>query len=133
MDLSENTTDIVAQQTNIPNLAGKELPTSATVFFDPNCSFCRSLAQFMSKLSAQTYLRYAPSEDPEPKELVVMYQNRAGEHWVSGLSAWQWLLDNDPALAPLSWLAEKLFIHRPVAKTLSTGASLLRKICGGCR
>ena len=118
---------------------GKAIPVEAVVLYDPNCRLCRELAYFMSKLCPSEFLEFVPSEEQAPKELVIKFKSGeptesslGSEDWLSGISAWQWLLEHHPTLAPLHWLAEKLFIKRPAALALATGADILRKICGHC-
>ena len=109
-------------------------PGPAIVLYDPECSFCRDLAHFIGKLTPRDQIIFAPSRDTNPKELVVTFKNSEGnEDWLSGISAWEWLLEHHPALSGLGWMAEKLFIKRPAAAALSSGAQLLRRLCRRCR
>ncbi|MCX6127308.1 MAG: hypothetical protein NTV34_21515 [Proteobacteria bacterium] len=106
----------------------------AKVLFDPECSVCRNFAHFIGKLTPPDQIIFAPSSDTNPKELVVTFKDNEGsDDWLSGISAWEWLLAHHPTLSGLGWMAEKLFIKRPAAVALSSGAQLLRRLCGRCR
>ena len=132
--MTTNTLDTGKEQDpNTGQRLGKALPASAKVFFDPNCPFCVRLAQFIGKTVPLSGITFVPSQEQNPKELIVEFVTPEGvSDWLSGISAWEWLLENHPSLSALNWLAHRLFIKRPTAVVLASGAETLRKICGRC-
>lgn len=113
-----------------------------TVFYDNECSLCRSLAQFMARqlggedisfISWQEYRRQqlCPPEFQQLKADTLRVWN--GKTLLSSDEAWAFLLENHPQLSALNWVSKKLGISKQVSSTLRWTGQTARKICFRCR
>lgn len=105
----------------------------AVVYFDPECSLCRSLATFMGERVDSRIMTFVPSSDPNPASIVVEFDYDGRCQRLSGEVAWAWMLSHHPALHELNWLAQKLGIAGGAARALMATGGVLKRMCWRCR
>ena len=112
-------------------LTGKEYEATAIIFFDENCYFCKMLAQFISKLTPKGLysLQSAPAGFQDSLNVTVLKPEKS--HF-KGALAWEWLIENHPTLKQVHWLAERLHLVTPIAKTINRSTTFIRKYCKSC-
>ena len=106
---------------------------SAVVYFDPECSLCRSLAVFMGERVDNHVMTFVPSTERNPASIVVEFEDHGRCQRLSGEVAWAWMLSHHPALHELNWLAQKLGIAGGAARALMATGGVLKRMCWRCR
>jgi predicted DCC family thiol-disulfide oxidoreductase YuxK len=120
------------EDSTIGKLTGKECESKAIIFYDENCYFCKTIAYFISNLTPHGLYLLQPAEK-DFKESLHIQVLKPQETLLNGENAWQWLLENHPALKQLNWLAERLRLVKPVAKTINRSTTFIRKYCKTCK
>ena len=95
------------------------------LFFDVNCPFCEQLAHFTARRfnGALRIQGWERSDTIGLKYDGVLHTD---------VSAWVKLLELDPHLRSLSWLAAKIGLQRLAAGHLMLMSRAWRRICRGC-
>ena len=107
------------------------------VIYDGQCPMCRSLAHYLGRRG----LIYESREDFCKKNPSLNYcrENQGfelatwnGEQLFVGNAAWQRLLNQEPTLKELNWLATKLNLIPSVSKALRFVGHAARRLCRRC-
>jgi predicted DCC family thiol-disulfide oxidoreductase YuxK len=129
MELIQN----ISEQVSTVNPPRKEQDPPSVVRFDPNCTLCKMLANFMQQRVSIHDIVFVASDAPSPDQLVVEACDITGSTLFSGADAWQWLLERHPVFKEINWVAQRLGIASAAAASMSQGGHLLRKFCFRCR
>jgi hypothetical protein len=125
-----------------------ELGSFAIVYYDGGCVLCRNLAHFAARFIDNQRVRFveaplienAPSALPDKLLLKVeVFEAESGHPSVLPSAvlldseAWQWLMNNHPALQPLNWIAVHLGLKKETPLLIKRTADFLRGFCKACR
>lgn len=113
------------------------------VLFDQHCSLCKNLAHLAAKRSGdklefmswqEFYAGDTPANFPKEHLTEVASELRVwtGTDLHEGSKAWQFLLDTYPDLKGLSWVAQKLGLHKQTARAIQRVGHILRSGCSRC-
>jgi hypothetical protein len=112
------------------------------ILYDDECLMCNNLAIFASRRS-ENKLRFeawqefvkAPPED-FPKDLLSQPADQlrvwTGSEVYEGKLAWEFLLETFPDLRGVSWMAEKLGLHKQTARVIQAMGKGLKLACFRC-
>ena len=109
------------------------------VLYDASCTPCTLLARFMQKIGRKPFHYESWQEFSEKNPQLAkgkkpdMLRVWDGIAMHEGAQAWEWLLNQEPGLAKLRWLAVKIGLEREVAGALQKTGKVVRRLCWHCR
>ncbi len=108
------------------------------IYFDAECMLCRNLALLLQKTNRQQLnvkaiqeldrTQFQTTQNLEPRKLLVRHQ----ETWYEDLDAWEFLLQEIPAVRSLAWMPVKIFGLQKTASLMKKNSERLRRLCWRC-